>query len=95
MASGLHLGTGRADFRIARELGSGWYFKGVGGYYESDDFTVSRDETVEYSVPCPAGETTDCLALEAEPLIGDRIEKPTLGLRFDKDVTEAREPGTI
>ncbi len=85
-----NLSSRRVDLRLARALGAGWYFKGVAGYYESDDFTVSRNETVEYSVPCAAGQTSDCLALEIEPLVSDRVEKLNYSARFDKDVSDSR-----
>ena len=55
------LGMSRLDLRYAGELGRGWYFSILGGYLDSKDFSVSRNETVEYEglpmemVPLPLG----------------------------------------
>jgi iron complex outermembrane receptor protein len=42
------LNTTNADLRWASELATGWYSKLVAGYRASDDFSVSRNVTVEY-----------------------------------------------
>ncbi len=61
------LKTLNLDFRWAGELGSDWYMKATGGIRSSGDFTVSRQQTVPYSVPCQSLGETDCLPLEAVP----------------------------
>lgn len=40
--TGGELSTVNADFRQAGEIGGGWYYKLVGGYRQSDDYTRSR-----------------------------------------------------
>ncbi|HKR63474.1 MAG TPA: TonB-dependent receptor, partial [Thermoanaerobaculia bacterium] len=62
------LNTKRADVRQAGALGSDWYYRVLGGYQNSDDFTQSRNLTVEYTVPCTAAGQTDCLRREPAPL---------------------------
>jgi iron complex outermembrane receptor protein len=42
------LNTRRGDFRHAGRLMSDWYYRVVGGYQTSDDFTTSRRDVVEY-----------------------------------------------
>jgi outer membrane receptor protein involved in Fe transport len=71
--TGGELNMRRADARYAGELGSEWYYRVVGGYQQSDDFTRSRNASVEY-----AG-----LRREAVPLA---LEKDTIsfgGARLD------------
>ena len=84
--TGGELSTLNADLGFYAELGGGWYFKGTGGYRQSDDFSLSRNETVEYSVPCLTVSTVDCLPLEAAPLPIDGNDIYALGLRVDKDL---------
>lgn len=68
------LSTLSADLRWARGLGNDWYFKLIGQHAESDNFAVSRNETVEY----PG------LPMEAGPLARFDIEYDSGMLRFDK-----------
>jgi iron complex outermembrane receptor protein len=83
--AGGELSTLNADLRWAHEIGAGWYFKLNAGVRDSGDFTVSRNETVEYSEPCVALGQTDCLPVEAVPLAReDDNEISFYGLRFDK-----------
>jgi iron complex outermembrane receptor protein len=55
------LSMGRLDLRYAGQLGRGWYISMLGGYLNSKDFSVSRNESVEYEglpmemVPLPLG----------------------------------------
>jgi len=70
------LGTQRFDVRHAGALGSGWYFKGLGGYLQSDDFAVSRVDAVEYA----PGQ----LPREAVPLPTDRLKVAYGSGRLDK-----------
>ena len=73
--TGGELSTFNADLRWAAEIGAGWYFKLLGGIRNSGDFTVSRNQTVEY-----AG-----LPMEAVPLaIEDDNKIGFASARFDK-----------
>jgi outer membrane receptor for ferrienterochelin and colicins len=74
MLSGGDLSTRRADFRYAGGLGDEWYYRAVAGYQQSDDFTISRNLSVEY----PG------LRREAIPLGRDDDTIRFGGLRFDK-----------
>lgn len=74
----------RGDLRWAGALGNDFYLKLVGGYQQSDDFTRSRNRTVEYSRPCTAAGQTNCLRLEARPLALDEAKIGFGGLRLDK-----------
>ncbi|MFA6956339.1 MAG: TonB-dependent receptor plug domain-containing protein [Thermoanaerobaculia bacterium] len=64
------LGTGRADIRYAGSFGNDMFYRVLGGYLESEDFTRSRTAAtgVEYSIPCTSTQRTNCLPLEAIPL---------------------------
>jgi outer membrane receptor protein involved in Fe transport len=85
------LKTVNLDGRWAGALGHEWYAKVVGGLRSSGDFTVSRNGVAEYSVPCPAGRTGDCLPQERVPLArladdqilfgGARVDKYFVGGR--------------
>lgn len=70
------LNTQRVDLRHAGGLGSGWYFKVLGGYLQSDDFAVSRVDSVEYA----PGE----LPREVVPLPIDRLKIAYGSGRVDK-----------
>jgi iron complex outermembrane receptor protein len=59
------LGTVNLDARWAGALGSNWFGKVTGGTRRSGDFVVSRRGHAEYSVPCGAGVTVNCLPQEA------------------------------
>ncbi|MBV8519881.1 MAG: TonB-dependent receptor [Acidobacteria bacterium] len=74
MLTGGDLSTRRADFRHAGALGGEWYYRAVGGYQQSDDFTVSRNVNIEY----PG------LRREAVPLARNDDTIKFGGLRFDK-----------
>jgi iron complex outermembrane receptor protein len=78
------LNTQRADFRHAGALGGDWHYRVVGGYQSSDDFTRPRNLTVEYTIPCPAGVSGDCLPREAVGLDRDDVKIWFGGLRFDR-----------
>jgi len=80
------LGTGRADIRYAGKLGDDMFYRVLGGYLESEDFTRSRTAAtgVEYSIPCTSTQRTNCLPLEAIPLKTDERQIGFGGLRFDK-----------
>jgi len=86
------LSTFNGDLRWATELGGDWYFKLVGGYRQSDDFTVSRRGAAEYTVPCSAaaGITTDCLPQEATALVLENDNQIFFGgIRLDKYIGES------
>jgi iron complex outermembrane receptor protein len=78
------LATRRGDFRWATGLPSDWYFKIVGGYQQSHDFTLSRNKTVEYSTFCASASQTNCLRREAVPLALTEDKIGFGGLRLDK-----------
>jgi outer membrane receptor for ferrienterochelin and colicins len=82
--TGGDLDTRRADFRWATDFAEGWYFKAVGGYQQSEDFTRSRNQQVEYSSICTATQTADCLRREAAPLDLEEGKISFGGLRLDK-----------
>ena len=84
------LSTGRADLSVSGPIGAGWHGKLVGGYHDSEDFAVSRNQTVEYSQPCTGGQTVDCLALEPIPLPLDTVKLAFGGVRLDRDLPGAR-----
>ena len=73
------LNTQRFDARHAGALGHGWYFKALGGYLQSDDFSVSRVDTVEYA--------PGVLAQEAIPIPEDRLKIAYGSGRLDKHLT--------
>ncbi|MDX1500805.1 MAG: TonB-dependent receptor [Thermoanaerobaculia bacterium] len=79
-----------ADAGVYTNLGGGWFFKGLAGYRRNEDFAVSRNQTVEYSQPCPPGVAVDCLQLEAVPLSGDDNEIGLASLRVDGDLGAGR-----
>jgi len=83
MLSGGDLSTRRADFRHAGGFGSEWYYRAVGGYQNSDDFSRSRNVTVEYTVPCAASGAINCLPREARPLALNEVNIKFGGLRLD------------
>lgn len=84
MVSGGDLNTRRADIRHAGQLGSGEsYYRIVGGYQQSDDFSRSRNVTGEYSVLCASAGAVNCLPRELVPLARDEVNVKFGGLRFD------------
>jgi iron complex outermembrane receptor protein len=84
MLSGGDLNTRRGDIRHAGGLGGEWYYRVVGGYQQSDDYTRPRNAVAEYSVLCAAAGATDCLPREAVPLARDEVNVKFAGLRADK-----------
>ncbi len=78
------LNTRRGDIRHAGALGAEWYYRVVGGYQQSDDFSRSRNATVEYTTPCLTTGQINCLRREAVPLALDEVNIRFAGLRFDK-----------
>ena len=84
MLSGGDLNTRRADVRHAGGFGTEWYYRVVGGYAQSDDFTRSRNVSVEYSVPCTTSGQINCLPREPAPLALDEVTVGFAGLRLDK-----------
>ncbi|HSK77154.1 MAG TPA: TonB-dependent receptor, partial [Thermoanaerobaculia bacterium] len=82
--TGGEMSTRRADFRWAWDFGTDWYGKLVAGYANSDDFTRSRNQTVEYSTPCTSAAQTNCLRREARGLALDEAKIGFGGLRIDK-----------
>ncbi|MFL6232157.1 MAG: TonB-dependent receptor domain-containing protein [Thermoanaerobaculia bacterium] len=88
--TGGELNTARGDLRYAHEIGGGWYGRLVGGYQQSDDFTRSRNQTVEYSTICTSAAQTNCLRREARPLALDQAKIGYGGLRFDRYFADNR-----
>ncbi|HUR82542.1 MAG TPA: TonB-dependent receptor [Thermoanaerobaculia bacterium] len=78
------LNTKRGDIRHAGSLGGEWFYRVVGGYQQSDDFSRSRNFTVEYTTPCLTTGQINCLRREAVPLALDEVNIRFGGLRFDK-----------
>lgn len=88
--TGGELSTFRGDFRYAGQLATDWYWKLVGGYQQSDDFTQSRNQSVEYSSFCTSASQTNCLRREAVPLALDEGKIGFGGIRLDHYFTESR-----
>jgi outer membrane receptor for ferrienterochelin and colicins len=86
--TGGELSTVRADLRYAGAIGGDTYWKLVGGYQNSDDFTRSRNATVEYSRVCTTAGQTNCLRREARPLELTEAKIGFGGLRFDHYFSE-------
>ena len=83
LISGGDLKTRRADLRHAGSLGGEWYYRVVGGYQNSDDYALSRNATVEYTVPCSTTVTTNCLPREASALVLNETNIKFGGVRLD------------
>ncbi|MEO6487001.1 MAG: TonB-dependent receptor, partial [Thermoanaerobaculia bacterium] len=86
LLTGGDLSTFRGDIRHAGALGNEWYYRVVGGYQQSDDYTRSRNAGVEYgsnAAGCAAG-TVNCLPREAVPLRLNDVQTAFGGIRFDK-----------
>jgi outer membrane receptor for ferrienterochelin and colicins len=79
---GGELGTQRYDVRHAADLGRGWYYKVLGGYQRSGNFTRSRVGTVEYAPGVLPQEAV------APPL--DRYRSRFGNVRFDKYLVNDR-----
>jgi iron complex outermembrane receptor protein len=84
LLSGGDLNTRRGDFRHAGTLPAEVYYRVVGGYAQSDDFSRSRNSTVEYTVPCATTSQINCLRREARTLALEEVNVKFGGLRFDK-----------
>ncbi|HUP48140.1 MAG TPA: TonB-dependent receptor [Thermoanaerobaculia bacterium] len=84
LLSGGDLNTRRADIRHAGDVGAEWYYRVVGGYQQSEDFSRSRTTTPEYSVFCAAPGASDCLPRELRPLALDEVNTRFGGLRLDR-----------
>lgn len=76
--------TLRGDFRWAGGFGEDFFIKAVGGYTKGDDFTRSRNTSVEYSSFCTSTSQTNCLRREAVALELDEAKIGFGGLRLDK-----------
>ena len=85
--TGGDLSTLRADVSHAGGFGGPWFYRIVGGYQQSEDFTRSRTAAtgVEYSRPCTTTINRDCLPVEAVPLHLDENEIMFGGIRLDRD----------
>ncbi len=75
--------TLHGDLVWSQKLSPRWFLKLQGAHRESENFSVSRNTSVEYSTPCAAFGDRDCLPPEAVPLSGDDSEATSAGLRVD------------
>ena len=82
--SGGDLDTKRIDVRHAGGLGNELYYRIVGGWQHSEDFSVSRNVAPEYGVPCTTSLNRNCLPREAIPLALTEDEIAFGGIRLDK-----------
>ena len=84
------LNAQRVDARHAGAIGGGWFFKVAGGYLQSDDFSRSRVDGVEYA--------PDLLQRETVPLRLDRLKIGYGSARVDRQLgsgaTVVMEGGT-
>ena len=88
--SGGDLSTARVDFRHAGPITGDWFYRVVGGYQQSDDFTRPRNAGVEYGsnpTGC-AGGTAGCLPRESVPLAVVDNQVLYGGLRLDRYFTD-------
>lgn len=76
------LGTQRYEGRHAAAIGGGWYFKAVGAFSRSGDFTRSRVSSVEYA--------PGVLPLEAVAPPLDRYQSSSGSVRFDRYLNAGR-----
>jgi len=88
--TGGELGTARGDLRYSTELGTDWYGRVVGGYQKSDDFTLPRNQKVEYSQLCASAGQTNCLRREAQGLAFDGVKIGYGGLRLDRYFSDSQ-----
>jgi iron complex outermembrane receptor protein len=84
MISAGDLNTRRADLRHAGGFGGEWYYRVVGGYQASDDFTRSRNLSAEYTTLCATSGQINCLPRERTPLALEEVNIRFGGLRLDK-----------
>ena len=75
LLTGGDLDTKRVDIRHAGGVGNDWYYRVVGGFQQSEDFTRSRNIPVREYAGLPA---------EAVPLALDEVETAFGGIRFDR-----------
>lgn len=68
------LDTVRLDLRYSSSLGKDWYFTILGGYLESKDFSLSRNESIEY----------EGLPIEVAPLPYEKLKTLNAKIRLDK-----------
>ncbi|HEX6202706.1 MAG TPA: TonB-dependent receptor [Thermoanaerobaculia bacterium] len=90
-ATGGDLDTKRLDFRVAGELGGGFYAKATGGWMQSEDFSVSRNLASGGPEYRPCGVFTPlqgCLEPEPVPLRVTEDELFFGGVRLDKYIGE-------
>jgi len=64
----------RFDLRYSSSLGKDWYFTIMGGYMESKDFSLSRNESIEY----------EGLPIEVASLPYDKLKTMNAKIRLDK-----------
>ncbi len=74
----------KLDLRYAADLGKNTFFKTLASVGESDDFSRSRNTSVEYSSPCAFPGQANCVLPEATPLALDRNQLWSASVRVDK-----------
>ena len=84
MLSGGDLSTKRGDVRHAGGFANELYYRVTAGYQQSEDFTRSRNVTVEYTVPCTTTGQINCLPREPVPITLSEDNIRFGGLRLDK-----------
>ncbi|HUO85741.1 MAG TPA: TonB-dependent receptor [Thermoanaerobaculia bacterium] len=82
--TGGELATARGDVNHAGALEGDWFYRVVGGYQSSDDYTRSRNAGVEYGLCAPGTRAKNCLPFEAVPLALSENEIIYGGVRLDK-----------
>lgn len=83
------LSTKRGDIRHAGGFGSDFYYRVAAGYQQSDDFTRSRNASVEYAVFCTTPGQINCFSREPAPLALTEDNIRFGGLRLDKHFANA------
>lgn len=78
------LNTKRGDIRHAGGFTNDFFYRATAGYQQSDDFTRSRNVSVEYTVPCTSTGQINCLPREPVPITVTEDNIRFGGLRVDK-----------
>lgn len=81
--SGGERSSGGGDVAWSQGLGGEWYLKLAGSYRQAEDWSVARDQTIEYASPCVLPGQFGCLQLEAVPVDVEDREIAGGALRVD------------
>jgi iron complex outermembrane receptor protein len=82
------LNTKRLDVRHAGALSGDWYYRVIGGYQNSSDFTRSRNVAPDYTVFCTTTGQTNCLRREPAPLALTEDTIKFGGARLDRNFAD-------